>query len=339
MSRASIILLGLLLALGAALFAEHAHTEDVSLDALRRKLVSARDPLALDEVLDALADRIGKQPGFDDAEAFGDWLGRLPEEIAKRPRVRLRRGWAYLAAGRGEDAKREIESVVRAGGEDEGVALAYLGEACRQQGDLVKAFEHLEAAVARGYRDDFVVECAHKSAFQMRETGASKEAESLPSYAVALERLVTVLDHPTLRTAIARWLLDDYGAYAIPGRGRAKTWARTAARHALAVLPGEQPGSASAKLAFDAAAALEPEDRASGGRTLRYDMLAWAYVLGNKPDQDAHLIPAAISHLAEAALAEGRYVLAHRLARERLDISDSPAARRVLASLPPDVGE
>ena len=43
--------------------------------------------------------------------------------------------------------------------------------------------------------------------------------------------------------------------------------------------------------------------------------------------------------MIESALREGRYELAARLARQRLDLSDSPAARRVLAALPPDLGD
>ena len=117
--------------------------------------------------------------------------------------------------------------------------------------------------------------------------------------------------------------------------------ASKAAVHALAALVAEGDAAAGdgTRLAFDAAAALAPQDRESDGRTLRFDLLAWAYRLGNRPDDDTHTLPAAVALLAEAALQEERYELAARLARQRLDLSDSPAARRVLAALPPDIGD
>lgn len=329
--------------LAAGTLAGVGRSEEADLDSLRGRLVGARTPLAVDEALDALAERIGSSGGFEDARDFGDWLGQLPPEVAERSRVLLRRGWAYLAARRPADAAAPLHAVLEHGGEETGVALAYLGEAARLAGEPARAFERLTAACLEGYRTAFVVESAHKAAFVMRQEKPSKAFDDLPDYAVALDGILDVFDHPLLRTAAARWLLDDYAAYAIPGTKRARLWARVAARHALAAAPSiadlPSSGTEGTRLFFDAAVALEPEDRATAGRTLRFDLLSWAYRLGNRPDQDTHAIPPVVAMLAQAALDEGRYQLADRLARQRLGISDSPAARRVLDALPPDVGE
>jgi hypothetical protein len=71
----------------------------------------------------------------------------------------------------------------------------------------------------------------------------------------------------------------------------------------------------------------------------RFDLLAAAVRLGAGAESDAHEVPEALAALAEAAFTQGRFALAERMARRRLAISDSPAAKRVLLSLPPDVGE
>jgi len=330
-----------LLAVLAALAALGRAEDRVDLEALRTRLLDARTRGATDAALDALAARIGQEPGFRDHEAYADYLGRLPAEAAARPRVRLRRGWAYLAAARTDAAIELLRALADDGGEDGPVARAYLGEAARQAGDLTGAIEQLAAAAREGYHDPFLVEAAHKAAFQLRSAKASKDFDGLPDYVGALETVLAAWDHPKLRGVLARWLLDDYGAYAIPGRDRAVLWAGKAAEHALSALQrdGVDAAGDGTRLAFDAATALEPADRESEGRTLRFDMLAWAYRLGDRPDDDAHTLPAAVALLAEAALAEHRYELAARLARQRLDLSDSPAARRVLAALPPDLGD
>ena len=333
-------LLALLALLGVLATLGHAE-ERVDLEALREALLGATTRTGTDAALDALAERIGREPGFPDAGAYADYLGRLPSEAAGRSRVRLRRGWAYLSAGRIEDATAVLTALADSGGEDGPVARAYVAEIRRQGGDAEGALELLAAAAREGYRDAFVVDAAHKAAFQLREARPSKAYDGLPAYVDGLEGVAAALDDPTLAGVLARWLLDDYGAYAVPGRDRAALWASKAADHALHALVrlGKDAAGDGTRLAFDAAAALAREDRRTEGRTLRFDLLAWAYRLGNRPDEDTHTLPAAVALLAEAALAEERYELAARLARQRLDISDSPAARRVLAALPPDVGE
>lgn len=316
-----------------------ARSEGRDLGTLERALEKARTPAATEAALDALGERIGKEPGFRDAGAFGDWLGSRRGGVAERPRVMLRRGWAYLAARRPDEAKPLLESVKRHGGDASGVALAYLGETARQEGDLERALELLTDAAREGYRDPFVMESAQKAAFQMRQGTPSKAFDGLPDYAVASRSFFTVYPHPLFQGAVARWLLDDYGAYARPGAERSVVWARAAADLALPAVQAAPTSGADARLAFDAAQALALEDDKTDGKTLRWALMAWAYRLGNRPDQDTHDIPQAIVELAQMAVRDGRYELANRLARQRLAISDSPAARRVLAALPPDLGE
>jgi len=338
-SARSRLVVALLVTASAWLATDVAFSEDTNLDSLRRKLERARSEPAVDEALDALTARIGKSPGFEDAGAFGDWLGELPSKIADRPRVQLRRGWAYLAARRPAKAKALLEKVRTRGGEAAGVALAYLGETARQEGELASAIELLTEAVRAGYRDTFVMESAQKAAFQMRQAKPSKEFEGLPEYATAIDRFLAASEHPVLRAAVARWLLDDYGAYAKPGSERARTWADAAAKHALAAAQTTPGSGANARLAYDAAEALAPADGELDGKTHRWDLMAWAYRLGNKPETDSHEIPQVLARLAKMALRDGRYEVAYRMARKRLEISDSPAARRVLHALPPDLGD
>lgn len=138
---------------------------------------------------------------------------------------------------------------------------------------------------------------------------------------------------------MARALLDDLKAFETTTSERGQAWALFAGELAhglLARAPGLEGGL---DLAADAGLALTDLDRAKEGRTPRFDLLARAYALGRIPEREGHERPELLAVLAEAALAEGRYELAHRLARERLAISESPAARRVLLRLPPDVGD
>ena len=223
-----------------------------------------------------------------------------------------------------------LQVLADAGGEDGPVARAYLGEAARQGGDLERALALLAAAAADGYRDPFVVDAAHKAAFQMRAGTASKAFDGLPDYVPALEAVLAAYgEEPTaLHGVLARWLLDDYGAYAVPGRDRATLWASTAAGHALAalVVQGVAAAGDGTRLAFDAAAALAPEDgRAAAGRSAS-TCSAWAYRLGNRPDDDTHALPAAVALLAEAALARGAATSWPRASR--VSASTSPTARR-----------
>ena len=124
-----------------------------------------------------------------------------------------------------------------------------------------------------------------------------------------------------------------------PERTRAKLWARTAGAHALeAFRLAKTPPQGGAELAFDAARALEYLDRATEGRTDRFDLLVKALELGQDPNGGPPQFPQVLVFLAEGAAREGRFELAHRLATQRLEVSNSPRARRLLRSLPPDLG-
>ena len=92
-------------------------------------------------------------------------------------------------------------------------------------------------------------------------------------------------------------------------------------------------------MAYDAAVFLEAADEASAGDSPRFELLTHAVKLGDAEAMDRpHPLPKALVLLGEAALAEGRYALAYRMASRRLDISWSPRARRLLDALPPDLG-
>jgi hypothetical protein len=147
------------------------------------------------------------------------------------------------------------------------------------------------------------------------------------------------VDDRVVEATIARALLDDLAAFDKSTTARGKAWATEAGRLALSVLRKERGVTGGAKMALDAAEALDAQDVENGGRTVRFDLLALAYDLGKPVDREGHDLPGVLILLAEAALREQRYELAHRLARERLALSESPAARRILLRLPPDVGD
>ena len=97
--------LSLLLVTGllAGLFVASASAED-KLPDLRRKLLEAKGDARIGAALDKLSETVGKPGFFEDHGAFGDWLGTIPDGRADHPLVRLRRGWAYVAAKRGKEA-------------------------------------------------------------------------------------------------------------------------------------------------------------------------------------------------------------------------------------------
>ncbi len=308
---------------------------------LRRALVFAQSRDQTDKALDDLTARIGKQDGFDDHGAFGDWLGKLPKKRAKHPRIQQRRGWAYVVAKRGKEAVTPLQVALKDNPSD-GLTRAYLGEALRQSGRHADALSMLATAIVANYRKAHVKESAIEAALSLRrDTEAVKGAGGLPAYATGLIEVRKARVDPELDSIIARWLLWDLRTHDKPSSTRGKLWATTAATHALASIAwAKEPLPGSDQLAFDAGVALEPQDLDSGGRTARFDLLSHACRLGAAFAQDgAHHVPAAYTHLAEAATAMGRYELAGRLVRKRLEISFSPRAWRLLKRLPPDVAD
>lgn len=338
MKRASLRAAGACAVLALAAWLPRARAAEPTLPELRRQVLEASSHDAVGRALDQIQARVGREPSLPTLAALGDWLGELPDGRARHPVVLARRGWAYVSSRRGAEAVPLLEAAL----EDDpskGYVRGYLGEALRQAGRSGEALDMLATAVKCGYDVAHVRESALNAVLTSRIDKPARESEGLPEYAQAAARWLLVVDDLALRVSLARWLLDDLKAYDAPGGERGRRWARAAsehAHHALARSP-EIPGGA--RLALDAAVALEPLDQAEGGRTLRFDLLALAYVLGKPLDREGHDLPEALPLLAEAALTEGRYELAARLARERLDLSESPAARRVLLRLPPDLGD
>jgi hypothetical protein len=197
----------------------------------------------------------------------------------------------------------------------------------------------LATARRAGYDEKHLRESALEALLGLRKAGAVQAAPGLPEYAQAVGPYLLAGEDPTLEAALARALLDDLAAYDAPTSERGALWARHAGERAQHVLARRHDVEGAARLALDAARALDLQDEASGGRTPRFDLLARAYALGKPADREGHDLPQVLPLLAEAALREGRFELAERLARERLDLSESPAARRVLLALPPDVGD
>ncbi len=333
--RLAALLLAALVLVGARAVAARGES---SLADLRRALLEAHGDDAVGRALDALQARVGQVDGLADLGAFGDWLGGLPDGRAAQPLVLLRRGWAYVSAKRGQDALAPLETVLK-DDPSQGRVRAYLGEALRQAGRLEDALAMLATAVKAGYVAPHVHESALEAVLGLRRDRPAREAESLPAYAQAVVPFLLVVEDDALHATLARALLDDLAAYDKPDGARGLLWAQAAGQHAWHVLARTDQVQGGARLALDAALALESADAAAEGRTPRFDLLARAYVLGKPSDREGHDLPEVLPLLAEAALAEGRYELAHRLARERLELSESPAARRALLKLPPDVGD
>lgn len=336
-ARRALLPLLALLALLPGLTAALARGEPTLAD-LRRQLLEAHGPEALGRALDNLQARVGREDGFADVGAFGDWLGALPDGRSSEPRVQIRRGWAYVTARRGKDAVPLLEAGLK-DDPSQGLVRAYLGEARRQAGDLTGALATLATAVKAGYDAPFVRQTAMASCLALRIEQPAREAQGLPAYAQAAAPYLEAVRDGSLHATLAQALLQDLAAYESPTNARGGQWARAAGEHLLEALLSGTAVDGAARLALEAARALTDLDRAQEGRTPRVDLLEAAYRLGRPADREGHDLPEVLPLLAEALLAEGRYETAHRLCRERLAISESPAARRVLLRLPPDVGD
>lgn len=329
-------LLAALALLGAALSASAKGEPGVP--DLRRRLLEAHTPEDVGRALDALQARVGQDPALPSLAALGDLLGSLPDGRDKHPLVLERRGWAYVSAKRGADAIPVLKAALEQA-PSRGFVRAYLGEAERQAGDPAAALATLATAVRAGYDAPHLRESALQAVLALRKDQPAGGAAGLPAYAEAAAPLLTlVYDEPLLLT-LAQALLDDVAAFEKPSSARGASWALAAGQHAQRLLERSTAVEGGARLARDAARALEPLDAERQGRTPRVDLLTQAYLRGRPADREGHDVPEVLPLLAEALLAEGRYAAAHRLARERLALSESPAARRVLLALPPDVGD
>ncbi|MDJ0976009.1 MAG: hypothetical protein QNJ98_16240 [Planctomycetota bacterium] len=334
----ALIVAALVIASGVGL----GRAEDESMAKLRHKLMFAQGDRQVRAALDALAERIGQEPGFKDAGAFGDWLKALPSGRNRLGPVLQRIGWAYVAMKRGPEAIEPLEASLK-DDPSQGATRAYLAEAFRQTGRHLDALKMVATALRTAYDEPHMRETVMSAAAALRKTQEAKDATGLPGYAEGLRDVLrnSRKPDPKLHSTLARWLLWDLEAYDKPTTERGRLWARTAAEHALtAVDTTTELLPASQRLTFDAAVALEAVDKDAYGDSERFDLLVHAVRLGEAlADGGPHLIPQAFTHLAEAAADEGRYELAWRLAQKRLDISFSPRAVRLMRRLPPDLGD
>ncbi len=313
--------------------------DENSLPVLRRNLMYAQGDKRIGKALDRLTALIGQSTGgFKDHSAFGDWLSELPNGRNKHPKVLQRIGWAYVTARRGPEAVKSLEAALK---DDPGSGLtrAYLGEALRQAGRYTEAIEMLATALRARYDKQHVKDSAVEAAVALRRPEALRTGEGLPAYASAMAAFLAAKPDAALEATLASWLLADLDAYEKPKSDRGRLWARAASKHAHAALRragATVPGAA--ELALKAAEAVTYEDRGEEGRTERFDLLVLACRLGQPSHTQPHATPKAFTLLAEAALREGRFELAYRMARKRLEISYAAAAVRVLRKLPPDLG-
>jgi hypothetical protein len=343
-SRAVAALLAVLL--GAVAPAVRAEDEGDPTAAAAAALVSAakeKDPARLQKALDAAqAGLVGPSAVFPDVGALADWIGTLPDDVTRLASVRARRAWLYVTAKRGKDALGLLDGVLESDATN-GILRAYRGEARRQAGDLPGAVEDLSLALDQGATDDHVLPSVRRIVFDLRRfPPKDAPADALPAYVTVVAPVLRRRDLVDLRMAFVEWLDYDAGkARDDPARAaRLRAEAVRQAGAAVRLVPAPEDRVRLARMAYDAGLwrrAL-PADAAADVPTA-FDLLAAAVRLGERTSGEGHEVPEALSALAEEAAARGRYVLADRLARRRLDISDSPTARRVLRGLPPDVGD
>jgi hypothetical protein len=297
-----------------------------------------RDSRALAKALDDANSLVGTV--FPDGGDLADWLGTLPEPVARLVAVKVRRGWLYVVAKRGLEAKAPLESVlgVEPGN---GEARAYLGEARRLTGDLEGATGELLRALDTGASDALVLPAARRIVIALHEKPPESDSQGLPAYATAAGRFLARRRMDDVHRAVADWLdYDAERARSIPKR--AAMLRAEAVRRAWSWIDGGEQAEAHARArkAVEVAewvawlGAERPRDLPE-----RFDLFAAAVRLGEVGESDRHEVPEALAGLAEEAVARGRYLLAATLARRRLSMGDSPAARRVLLACPPDVGD
>jgi len=313
--------------------------EDATLPVLRRKLLEASDEPRIGAALDRLTDKIGEAGFFLDHAAFAEWLGTIPDGRADHPLVKQRRGWAYVRAKMGAQAIPLLEAALENEPGD-GLTRAYLGEALRQAGRYLEAAEKLASALRCGHDGKHVHESLVQTVILSQRASISGHADDLPEYVLAAEIYLAVKSEAAVHFLIASMLSKDYRTFEKPDRERGRHWLQVAAKHALVAVRTARPTIAgSEKLVYDIALALEREDVRREGATLRFDLLSWAYRLGRDAMGAGHKRPQVLIWLAEAAEREGRFKLAYRLAQERLEVSNSPRARALLMTLPPDLGD
>lgn len=345
-ARALVVVVGLAGAVApAALAPPVARAEDAETDAAKAALLAAaatKDPQKVAAALDRADALVGPGATFPTRADLADWIGGLPAELTSRPEVRLRRAWLYLAGKRGADAVPLLTEALAAAPKD-GMLHAYLGEAKRQAGDLAAAVASFLAALDLGADDGHVLPPVRRLVFDLHQERERDPADALPRYATVPLPLLDRRRMPDVEEALYDWLEYDAQA-ARPDAGRVGRFRVAAAAHALrAARPAaDVPEGDRLRLARKALAsgrALAALGPLPAGAPAPFDLFAAAVRLGETGGSEGHLVPEALTSLAEAALERGRFVLAATLARRRLGISDSPGARRVLERVPADVGD
>jgi hypothetical protein len=327
-----------------------ARAEDEAVEKARAALIAAAakgDGAPISAALDEAQKLVGPGAVWPDLGVFADWVETLPPEVNKLRTVMLRRGWAYLMAKRGQHALPLLEAV-KAKTPKDGVVLAYTGEAKRLIGDSAGSLAALKEAVANGASDELVVPTLRKIAYESwrdepkpAEGDDAKPPADLPHWVAVGETVLAVRDAADVRLSLVRWAMAGGDADRSPRAALLREKAVTLAWPVLVKPPADRLslGISLARLAFDLARQRTSLPADAKGLPTRFDLLAQAVRLGDVPGADGHEVPEALAGLAEEALGKGRYVLADKMARRRLSISDSPAARRVLLALPPDVGD
>ena len=320
-----------------------ARGEDEAVAKARTEIVAAaakHDMTALAAALDAAQSLVGPSATFPDLGAWSDWLGTLPADVLRLRDVLVRRGWAYVTAKRGKDAVGPLRAALEQRAKD-GVVRAYLGEATRQAGDVEGALREFKEAIVTGATDAFVVPSLTKIVYDAKREGPTPEGDALPSYAVLSREALSIREMPDVRVAVVQWLAYDADQAEASKRATAlRVEALRAAWPLFGARATPLEGVSYPRLAYDAAGwakKLGPSRPADVPD--RFDFLSACVRSMADSGADVPEIPEAFAFLADEALSKGRYLLASRMARRRLDISDSPTARRVLLALPPDVGD
>ena len=338
------------LALAAVVFgllARPARAEEEAVERAKAAVIAAAakgDGPAVASALDAAQKLAAPGQVWPDLGAFADWLETLPDQVNALRTVRLRRAWAYVSAKRGQNAMPILEALRKADPKD-AVVLAYVGEAKRLVGEPLDAVAAMKTALAAGAPEELVVPTLRKIAYEAQQSeprpAEGEEPKGLPAWIATGEAVLAVKDLPDVRLSLVRWAQaaaeSDRGE-----RGRLlREKAIVFAWPTLVNPPADRSavGISLARLAFDLARARGTLPADAKGLPARFDLLAAAVRLGQPAGGEGHEVPEALALLAEEAAAKGRFLLAERLARRRLAISDSAVARRVLLSLPPDVGD
>ena len=321
-----------------------ARAEDEEATRVRGALVeavAAKDPVRVSRVLDEANALVGPSATFPDVGALADWLGLLPDPVVAQPAVRDRRAWLYVTAKRGADALPLLEAALEKNPRN-AIFLAYRGEARRQAGDLAGAVADLVAALDAGAPDEHVLPSARKIVYDLRKDPPKGLVEGLPPYATVAAPILAKREMTDVREALVAWLSYDASTKKGDAHGAAVLRAEAVRQAFLALRAptAKEDRARRARMALDAGGwARSLGADAPADLPTAFDLYAQAVRLGERPGEEGHDLPEALTALAEEALAKGRYVLAARMAHRRLAISDSPAARRVLRGLPPDVGD